>query len=86
MSITYGFYNSIDGDRKYDAAAMSAIFDGIINDGIYMSIGQRMIIKPNEGMTVKVGTGRAWFNHTWTLNDAEIILTLANSDQLLRTY
>ena len=42
MSVTYGFYNSINGDRKYNALEMSSIFDGIIVDGVYMSIGDAL--------------------------------------------
>ena len=46
MSVTYGFYNSINGDRKYNALEMSSIFDGIIVDGVYMSIGvEREIVR-----------------------------------------
>ena len=38
MSITSGFYNSYNGDRRYNAEQMSAIFDGIINDGVFSNI------------------------------------------------
>lgn len=83
MSVTYGFYNSIKGDRKYNALEMSSIFDGIIVDGVYMSIGDALNVKSSGGMEITVGIGRAWFNHTWTLNDSLLPLTLANSDVLL---
>lgn len=83
MSVTYGFYNSINGDRKYNALEMSSIFDGIIVDGVYMSIGDALNVKSSGGMGITVGIGRAWFNHTWTLNDSLLPLTLANSDVLL---
>lgn len=83
MSLTYGFYNSIKGDRKYNALEMSSIFDGIIVDGVYMSIGDALNVKSSGGMGITVGIGRAWFNHTWTLNDSLLPLTLANSDVLL---
>lgn len=82
MSITYGFYNSVNGDRKYDATQMSSIFDGIINDGIFMSIGTSFRVKASSGMTVNVGIGRAWFNHTWTYNDAELPVTLSDADTI----
>lgn len=83
MSLTYGFYNSLDHDRKYSAFQMSSIFDGIVNDGIYMAIGERLMVMPSSGMTVMVGTGRAWFNHTWTLNDARIPLTISAAEVTL---
>ena len=83
MSVTYGFYNSINGDRKYNALEMSSIFDGIIVDGVYMSIGDALNVKSSGGMGITVGTGRAWFNHTWTLNDSVMPLTIESSDVLL---
>lgn len=70
MAVTYGFYNALNHDRLYDAIQVSSIFDGIIRDGIFSTIGDAMIVtSPEEGMYVNVGSGRAWFNHTWTLND-----------------
>lgn len=83
MSLTYGFYNSIGGDRKYNALQMSSIFDGIIKDGVYMTIGDALAVKQSSGMTVTIGEGRAWFNHTWTLNDSLYPITLDASDVLL---
>lgn len=82
MSVSYGFYNSVNGDRKYDAKQISSIFDGLIGDGIYQSIGTAMAVKANGGMNIKVGQGRAWFNHTWTLVDAEELLTIDPSEVL----
>ena len=83
MSFTYGFYNSLNGDRKYDAIQFGQLFDGIINDGVFMSIGEHFNVEALEDMKVKVGTGRAWFNSTWSYNDSSIILSLSNSAALL---
>lgn len=72
QSVSCGFYNSI-GDRKYDAAQMSKIFDGIIKDGVFASIGSGFAVTvPDDSSEaiVNVGTGKCWFNHTWTENDA----------------
>lgn len=79
MSLTYGFYNSVDHDRVYDATQFGSIFDGIINDGVFDNIGDLFAVSPHEGMEVFVGTGRAWFNGTWTLNDSNIALTMSDS-------
>lgn len=83
MSLTYGFYNSLNGDRKYDATQMSTIFDGIIENGVFAKIGSAMTVTADSGLTVKVGTGRAWFNHTWTLNDAILPITAEASELIL---
>ena len=75
--VTYGFYNSVDHDRTYDATQVSELFDGLIREGVYEFIGQRFAVSAlSSGFQVSVGTGRAWFNHTWTKNDAELVLTL----------
>lgn len=85
--LTYGFYDSINHDRRYNAIQMSSIFDGIINDGIFMSIGERFNISASgNDMTVTVGTGRAWFDHTWTLNDSILLLELPPSELILNRY
>ena len=86
MAVTSGFYNSVSGDRKYNALQMSSIFDGIIEDGVYNSIGDRFSLTAGEGNTVIVGTGRAWFNHTWTLNDADYPLTIEPAEVVLNRY
>lgn len=83
MSVTFGFYNSVNHDRRYNALQISSIFDGIIRDGIFMSIGTAMVVKAASGMTVNVGEGRAWFDHTWTLNDSELPVKLEASELIL---
>lgn len=86
MSVTYGFYNSYEGDRRYDAVQVSSIFDGIIGDGVYETIGDCFAVKPLDGMTVSVGTGRAWFDHTWTLNDALYPVSIATASPTYNRY
>lgn len=83
--ITSGFFNSNNGDRKYDALQFSSIFDGIIRDGVFGTCGSAFAVtkNPNVPMVVDVAPGRAWFNHTWTLNDAIHSLTLGSSDPIL---
>ncbi len=83
MTITYGFYDSISSDRLYNAQQMSSIFDGIIQDGVYAGLGDALMVVEDTGMDVSVGTGRAWFDHTWTYNDAVIPTTIANADAIL---
>lgn len=83
MSLTFGFYNSVGGDRKYNAIELSSIFDGIIVDGVFMSIGDALKVTASSGMNVTIGEGRAWFNHTWTLNDSPYPMAVPSSEVLL---
>lgn len=83
MSVSSGFFNSLNGDRKYNAAQMSAIFDGLIIDGVFASIGTAFAVKAAGGLTVNVGIGKAWFNHTWTVNDSILPMTAPEAEVLL---
>lgn len=87
MSLTYGFYNSLNHDRRYNAIQVSSIFDGIIKDGIFMSIGDQFnVTADGTSMFVTVGIGRAWFDHTWTLNDAPLLIEIPQSEVVLNRY
>ena len=84
MTVTYGFYDSLNGDRKYNAAQMSRLFQGIISDGVMASVGGGFAVTNNNGsMNINVASGRAWFKSTWTYNDATIVLTPDASDPVL---
>ena len=80
MAVTYGFYNSLNKDRMYNAEQMSAIFDGIITDGVFGAIGDKLMPVAGTGMQVIVKTGKCWFNSTWTLNDALLPLDVEAAD------
>lgn len=71
MAITYGFYNSDNGDRVYNAEDLTKIFDGIIQDGVFQTIGNHFQVTEvnGENNACYVNTGKAWFDHTYTVND-----------------
>lgn len=71
---SFGFYNSIEHDRVYDAIQVSQIFDGIISDGVYEQYKHAMILKVNSGGEVYVQPGRAWLDHTWNYVDSDTIV------------
>ena len=85
MAVTSGFFNSKNHDRLYDATQFSSFFDGLITDGVYQSIGDAFMVNayPDGNSAVLVGTGRAWFNKTWTVNDTLMLLDLDPPSTLL---
>ena len=81
MAVISGFFNAMqDGsgkrDRVYSAEDFGAIFDGIITDGIFEQYLDHFNVTtsgttPTGHLEVVVKPGRAWFNQTWTLIDAD---------------
>lgn len=88
MAITYGFFNSIDGDRKYDADQMSEYFDGLVSNGVYESVGGALQVKAvsGGGMSVQVQTGRGIINCKWLSNDAILTLDVTQAHVTLNRY
>ena len=84
MSLTSGFFDSLNGDRKYNTLQLSSIFDGIISDGVYATYGNHFLVSPVSGMQIKVGSGRAWLDHTWTLNSTDYPLTVEDAEVVLK--
>lgn len=68
--LKYGFFDAVNGDRKYNSRDISELFDGIILDGIFLYVGDHFLVEPkpsvgnDTNMWITVGTGMAWFNHT----------------------
>lgn len=55
-----GFFDSINGDKTYNAKDFSEFFEGIITDGIYASVGKAFqVFADGSGLQVSVDTGRA---------------------------
>ena len=86
MAITYGYFNSLNGDRKYNAAQMSEYFDGLVSDGVYESVGGAMQVQAATGMNVNVQTGRAIIDCKWIKNDAVLTLPITSSHVTLNRY
>lgn len=83
---TYGFFNSVGGDRLYNADQMSHIFEGLITDGVYETVANKLAVQPNAGMVIQIATGRGWFSKHWVNNDSEYLMTLEPSDVTLNRY
>lgn len=85
MSVTSGFFDSKNRDRLYNTKQLTSIFDGIINDGVYMGYKQALMVKAENpaSLTILVSAGRAWFDHTWTENDTVLPIEIDPGDVIL---
>jgi hypothetical protein len=80
MTIKYGFYDSLNGDRLYNANDISTMFEGMLYDGVYELVGNALAVEVNPGtMSVLVRDGRAWFNNTWLRNTSTLIVNIEPS-------
>ena len=84
MSLTYGFYNSTNGDRKYDAEDFNSLFDGILEDGVFSNVGELFAVESMvAGNMVVIRTGKAWFDKTWTTNGTPFPIDCGNPELTL---
>lgn len=85
--VSFGFFNSSNGDRKYSADDVSRIFSYLITDGVLMTYGDKFFTTPaTANLGVVLGTGWAWFNHTWTQSDTAIPFELDEPDPSLDRF
>ena len=69
MAITSGFFDSVNGDRKYTAQQFGNLFTGIISDGVFSGVGGGLKVESRSSQ-VYINSGRAWCRGTWLDNDA----------------
>lgn len=77
MALLTGYYNSLNGDRKYNADDMSRYFAGLYTRGVIQNYKNKFVVTANTGMSVKVPTGKAFFTDgKYIENTADIIIEL----------
>ena len=81
--ISYGFFNSVNGDRTYDADDISNYFLKLISNGVFATPSSAMQVTVSSGMTVQVSAGWGFINCKWIENNAPYLLTLDASDVVL---
>lgn len=86
MAVTYGFFNSVDGDRVYNADQMSKYFDGLVSDGVYEDVGGALQVLAGSGMTVEVQTGRAIIDCKWFNSDAVETVSITQASAILNRW
>ena len=84
MAILTGYFNSLNGDRKYNAETMSMYFSGLFTRGVLQNYKDKFAVKSKGGMKIEVPTGKAYFSDgKWIENTAPIIFNLDPSDVVL---
>lgn len=86
MAIKSGYFNSVSGDRKYNAEDMTMYFKGLVSDGVYQTVGNMLAVTPGDGLTVNLDTGRALVNMHWIENDSMVNIDLGSASVSTEQY
>lgn len=87
MAITYGFFNSSDGDRVYNADDVNTFLEGLISSsGIFANVDNMFQVTSASDMAINVGSGKAMINNHWVRNNAAETITLNAAHALLNRY
>lgn len=88
MAFYSGFFNSKGLDRTYTAEDFTSYLSSIICNGILDTYGQNFKLTPaSSGLGVVLGTGKAWINGHYFINDARYSIDLSEyMDESLPRY
>lgn len=86
MALSYGFFNSENGDRLYNADTISTYFKGLVSNGVYADIGDGLQVIAGGGMNVAVKPGRCIIECKWAELDAQMTIAINAASSTLNRY
>ena len=84
MAERSSFFNSVDGDRKYQASDYAEYFNSLITNGVFPNPSTNLQVLSNNDMTVTLSAGRAWINGYIYINDSDLIAPVEVADGVLK--
>lgn len=79
--IKSGFFNSLNGDRKYSADDLSDFYLNLITDGVIDSDTENFMVELDSGFTVKISKGWGFIKGKYIHNTTDYCLTLQSASQ-----
>lgn len=83
MAYKSGMFNSVNGDRRYNAEFFAEYFASFIGNGVFPNPSTGLQVIANGNMTVNIKAGKAWINGYYFHNDSDLTVTLAVADGVL---
>ncbi len=78
------FFNSVNGDRKYNASDYAAYFGSFIGNGVYPNPGNNLAVTVAGGMNISVAAGKAWINGYYYENTGTLNISIDEADGVLK--
>lgn len=86
MAMESGFFNSKNGDRKYNARDISRYFEHILSSGLYKSITDCMKVTAAGGMSLTVAPGAGLIDCQWFRQETPETLTISTANAALPRF
>ena len=84
MAVEFGYFNSKNGDRKYNADDMSKYFTGLIGRGVLQNYADKYEVLEYEGMSIIVSPGKAYFSDgKYIENTTDYVMAIEPADVIL---
>jgi hypothetical protein len=83
-----GFFNSVGGDRIYDATDFAAYFGDLVSNGIFDNPQSDVlsVTAAATGLRVNVAPGSGWINGYHYRSDAQEVISLETADGTYTRY
>ena len=83
-----GFFNSINGDRKYSAEEMNRPYKRLISDGIFATpqgtpSTDLQVLSADDGMNIIVKKGDGLLGEKWFENPSDLAITVASNTSIV---
>lgn len=79
-----GFFNSVNGDRKYQDSDFADFFNSFITNGAFPNPSTSLQVLSSNNMTVTLKLGKAWINGHVYINGSDLTLNLDPADGVLK--
>lgn len=82
MSVRCGFFDAVDGDRRYSAEDFNMLFKHIIGDGIVQNAPTHFEVLSVSGLSIGIAPGRAFYGGYWAESDTPQTVTVLPADPI----
>ncbi|GED62715.1 hypothetical protein ACQKEY_19185 [Lysinibacillus fusiformis] len=84
MTIYNGIFNSVNGDRKYNAWWFAKYFATFIGNGVFPNPSSNLQVAAYQNMKVVVKPGSGWIDGYFIFSDGDHVLSLDVADGVLK--
>lgn len=84
MVVKSGFFMSVNGDRRYDAAFFAEYFASFIGNGVFPNPSTNLQVVEGSNMQTIVKQGKGWINGYYVHNDSDYVMQHDIADGVLK--